>query len=336
LIEIELGGEVKQQVKVLYGGVVAMALLSAALLPAAASAAGGSNIASAPTVVYGQHTFGTTATGEFQCDPAEYWNLSMQAGDQVTIDWATANAHYAEDALIYPAGTTDFSINNASYLKRFYIGSNNHAEAIFSTGVGGSFPLIFTGEGDYCEGAGAPGPYDFTATVQHGLTIALKQYAHIRTTTVISASANLVNGTPVPDGAAFNLSVTWPNPNRESATYTATSVGGAFSFPLALPASAMGKTATLIVSRPADAQFLAAESAKLLVKVGRGAPPVVVTPCETATRRAHALAHRHRRLAANARLAHGATKRRLHRRARRVARKLRAARANAAAACATP
>ena len=97
----------------------------------------------------------------------------------------------------------------------------------------------------------------------------------------------------------------------------------------------MGKTATLIVSRPADAQFLAAESAKLQVKVGRGAPPVVVTPCEIATRRAHALARRHHRLAANARFAHGAVKRRLRRRAHRLAAKLRTARANAAAACAT-
>lgn len=326
----------KQRVKIFCGGFLASALLGAALLPAVAGAAGGSNIASAPTVAYGQHTFGSTATGEFECDPAEYWNLAMQAGDQVTIDWATANGHYAEEAMIYPAGTTDFSINNIGYLKRFSIGSNNHAEAIFSTGVGGSFPLIFTGEGDYCEGRGAPGPYDFTATIQHSLTIALKQYAHIRTTTAISAGANLVNGTPVPDGTAFNLSVTWPNPNHESAAYTATSVGGAFSFPLALPASAMGKTATLIVSRPADSQFLAAESAKLQVKVGRGAPPVVVTPCETATSRAHSLARRHRRLVANGRSARGATKRRLRRRAHRVAGKLRAARAHAVAICATP
>jgi hypothetical protein len=98
----------------------------------------------------------------------------------------------------------------------------------------------------------------------------------------------------------------------------------------------MGKTATLIVSRPADAQFLAAESAKLQVKVGRGAPPVVVTPCETATRRAHALGHQHRRLAAKARFARGAAKHRLHRHAHRVARKLRAARAHAAAVCSTP
>jgi hypothetical protein len=309
-------------------------MLGVTLLPASASAAGGANIASAPTVAYGQHTFGTTATGRFEsCYPAEYWSLSMKAGDQVTIDWAASSREFAYKARVYPAGTTDFSINNVSPLEIYYLGSNNHAEAVFKSGLSGAFPLIFIGENGCSESS--PGPYDFTATIQHALTISLKSYTHIRTTTVIAASANLVDGTPVPDGTAFNLSVTWPNPNHESATYTATSVGGAFSFPLALPASAMGKTATLIVSRPADAQFLAAESAKLQVKVGRGAPPVVVTPCETATARAHSLARQHRRLAAHARLAHGAAKRRLRRRAHRVAGKLRAARAHAATVCAT-
>jgi hypothetical protein len=311
----------------------AACLFFAALIPATAGAAGGSNVASAPTVVYGQHTFGNTATGEYDCGPAEFWNLSMKAGDQVTIDWATAEGRYANQAFIYPAGTTDFSINNVEYLHYYNIGSNNHAEAVFSTGVGGSYPLIFAASG--CNDDHNAGPYDFTATVQHGLTIALQQYAHIRTTTTIAASANLVDGTPVPDGTAFNLSVTWPNPSHEAATYTATSVGGAFSFPLALPASSLGKTATLIVSRPADAQFLAAESAKLQVKVGRGAPPVVVTPCETATRRAHSLARQHRRLVSHARFARGAAKRRLRRRAHHVAAKLRAARSHAAAVCAT-
>lgn len=312
---------------------VAACLLVAMSVPATASAAGGANIASAPTVVYGQHTFGNTNTGEWDCGPAEFWNLSMKAGDQVTIDWAATDGRYAHGAAIYPAGTTDFSINNVSYLKYYEIGENNHAEAVFSTGVGGSYPLIFAASG--CDEDHHGGPYDFTATIQHALTIALKSYTHIRTTTVIGASANLVDGTPVPDGTAFSLFVTWPNPNHESATYTATSAAGAFSFPLALPPSAMGKTATLIVSRPADGQFLAAESAKLQVKVGRGAPPVVVTPCETATRRAHSLARQHRRLVSRARFARGAAKRRLRRRAHRVAGKLRAARSHAAAVCAT-
>ena len=319
--------------KTLYRGfLTVVALLVAALPPATASAAGGANIASAPTVAYGQHVFGNTATGEYDCGPAEFWNLSMKAGDQVTIDWATTESRYANQLFVYPAGTTDFSINNVEALHTYDIGSNNHAEAVFSTGTSGSYPIIFAAEG--CDSSKNAGPYDFTATIQHGLTISLKPYTRIRTTTVISASANLADGTPVPDGMAFNLTVRWPNPNHEVATYTATSVGGAFAFPLALPESAKGKQAALIASRGPDPQFLGAESARLEVQVGRGAAPVVVTPCEIATRRVHSLARQRKRLATNARFAHGAVKRRLHRRARRVANKLRHARANAAATCA--
>jgi hypothetical protein len=311
---------------------IAVGVLTLAL-PAGASAAGGSNIASAPPVVYGQHTFGTTATGSVEnCYPAEYWSLPMKAGDQVTIDWATSDPDFAYKARVYPAGTTDFSINNISPLEIYYVGSNNHAEAVFKSGVSGSFPLVFIGR-DGCSER-SPGPYDFTVTIQHALTISLKSYTHIRTTTTIAASANLVDGTTVPDGMAFNLAVSWPNPNHESALYTATSVGGAFSFPLALPESARGKKATLIVSRGPDPQFLGAESAKLEVQVGKGAPPVVVTPCEVATRRAHALARQHHRLVARTRLARGPAKSRLRRRANRVGHKLRAARARAAANCA--
>jgi hypothetical protein len=303
-----------------------------ALLPAAANAAGGANIASAPTVAYGQHTFGNTATGKWGCQPAEYWNLSMKAGDQVTVDWATTAREYAYKALIYPAGTTDFSINNVNALGYYEIGSNNHAEAVFSTGTSGSYPLIFVASG--CGSEPHPGPYDFTATIQHGLTISLKSYAHIRTTTVIAATASTVDGVPVPDGLAFNLTASWPSqPSRESVTYTATSLGGAFAFPLALPETAKGKLATLIVSRPADAQYLAAESAKIEARVGRGAPPVVVTPCEVSRRHVHSLARQHRRLKRNAKLASGANRRRIQRRARRVGFKLRSARNHALAVC---
>lgn len=307
------------------------ALLLAALAPAPASAAGGSNIATAPNVVYGQHTFGNTGRGEWDCGPAEFWNLAMNPGDQVTVDWAAADRDYAVKAVIYPAGTTDFSINNVESVVYAYIGENNHAEMTFSTGTAGSYPLIFEASG--CGSGGHPGPYDFTVTLQRALTISLKNYTHIRTTTVISASANLADGSPVPDGMAFTLTVGWHSPDHESVLYTATSVGGAFSFPLSLPETAKGKKATLVVSRGPDPQFLGAESAKVEVKVGRGSPPP--TPCELATARAHSLARRHHRLARRARFARGRHGRRLRHRARLVGRRLRAARANAATACAT-
>jgi hypothetical protein len=313
-----------------WGGIAVLSLLIALAMPSShAYASGGANIASAPTIVFGQHTFGNTATGEWDCGPAEFWNLALKAGDQATIDWEASSGDYAHAAVIFPSGTTDFSINNVRYLSYYELGENNHGEAVFSTGAAGSYPLIFAANG--CDEDHHEGPYDFTATVQHSLVATLRQYAHIRTTTVISATANLADGTAVPDGLIFTLTVTWPEGG--TASYSAAISGGRLSFPLALPDTAKGKKATLIVTRGADAQFLAAESAKLEVNVGRGSPPP--SACELATRHAHALKRQYMRLRVQAARAHGVPRRRIRRHLRRIHRALRSARSEAASACAT-
>jgi hypothetical protein len=292
-------------------------------------ATGGANIASAPTVVFGQHEFGNTDHGSFGgCpDPAEYWLLSLGAGDQATIDWETTSEEYAEELNVYPAGTTDFSINNADTLAEFGLGSNDHAESVFHVGATGVYPIVFYGR---CDGAG--GPYDFTATVQHALLVTLKHYAHIKTTTVVTAVANLASGGPPPDGLAFTLTVSW---GRESAAYTAASSGGNLSFPLALPETAKGKTATLEITRAADSQFQEAKSEKLEVKVGSASVTPEPSACEMATAHAHSLARRYKRLKEHSFLAHGPTRRRLRRRARQVLHALKFARSEAASACGT-
>lgn len=300
-----------------------------AFLGGSASAAGGSNIATAPTILFGQHTFGTTATGEWDCGPAEFWNLALLPGDQATIDWGAAQRQYAWEAVIFPAGTTDFSINNVEPLNRYFVGENNKAEAVFSSGTGGNFPLIFAAEG--CDDDHPAGPYDFTVTDQHAITISLQQYPHIKPTTVVHATANLVNGAPVPDGSAFTLQASWAG---SVLTYTATSVAGGLSFPLALPEAAEGQTVTLVVSRGPDGNFLEAKSASYEVRVSR--PPVVpvITPCAEATRHARSLGRRHTRLVDEARGARGRARARLRHHAHVVGRNLRAARAAAGKACA--
>jgi hypothetical protein len=311
-------------------GVLALGLFLLVLPQVPAYASGGSNIATAPTVVFGQHTFGTTATGEYDCGPAEFWNLSLQPGDQATIDWGATQRSYANELFVYPAGTTDFSINNVQWLDRYLLGENAKAEAVFSSGTGGNFPLIFAAED--CDEDHHAGPYDFTVTDQHAVTATLRQFPHIRPTTTLTATASLVSGAPVPDGLVFTLGVTWPG---GVASYTAASVGGGLTFPIALPETAEGKTATFVVSRPADAQYLAVKSAGYEVLVSR--PRVVVagaSACEKATRHAHAVARQHARLARHAAHAHGLVRRLLRRRVHRVGRKLRVARAQATNACA--
>jgi hypothetical protein len=93
----------------------------------------------------------------------------------------------------------------------------------------------------------------------------------------------------------------------------------------------------LVVSRPEDAQYLAAQSGKVEAKVGRGTTPspvAVVPNCAAARRRTHILARQHHRLTRHARFVRGARKRQLRHKAHKVARKLRAARGRAAKACA--
>ncbi len=298
------------------------------LLPVGhAAASGGGNIASATTVSFGKHEFGNTSAGKFEgCYPATYWNLPLQAGDQVTIDWETPSHEYAYHLHVFPAGTTDFSINNVSPLETFGLGSNNQAESVFSVGASGVYPILFHGE---CGGTG--GPVDFTAVDQHELVTALKPYAHLRTNTIVTGTASLGDGSPVPDGLSFALNVTWPG---GSSTYSALSGAGGLTFPLALPESAIGKVATFTITRPADATYLATKSTSLKVKISSPVAPSA-TPCEEARARAHVLARQFRRLSRNAARAHGARRHHLQRRKRKVKRKLDAARAGAAQACAT-
>jgi hypothetical protein len=301
---------------------------------ASATAGGGKSIAGAPVIPFGQQQFGNLNEGahtENSCGAdvyTEWWTLSVAAGDRVRIDWEAQQLEYTA-LLVYPAGTTDFTYPDTNPLEKQELNANNKNEALITATVDGTLPVAFTSTDWSCLG-GTPGPYDFTAYVQHGLSVSLKPYTHIRTSTLISASVRRVNGAPAPDGLAFNLTVSWPD--HETATYAATSAGGVVAFPLALPETAKGKKATLIVSRPEDAQFLAAASAKLNVKVGQGGVSAA-DKCEAAVRRAHTLARQYRRLAVRVHFARGIRKRRLHRRLRAIGRRWQIARAQSAAAC---
>jgi hypothetical protein len=308
-----------------------VALLGLCFSAQADAAGGGADIASAPTVVFGQHEFGNTNKGVYgSCpDAAEYWLVSLRAGDQATIDWETTDSDYAGGLRVFPAGTTDFSLNNTNPLQYFSLGSNNHAESVFNVGSSGVYPIVFIGD---CEGSG--GPYDFTATVQHALVPTLKNYVHIKTTTTVTATVSLADGSPVPDGLGFALTVSWSG--KESVTYTATTAAGALAFPLALPETALGKTATLIITRPADGAYQEATSAKLEVKVGRGTTPTTKrSPCEIEEARLATLKRQYKRLKYHSLLAHGAQRRRLKNHARRVHRALKFVRGEAAKACGT-
>jgi hypothetical protein len=266
-------------------------IFSFAVLPAAAPASGGHNIESAPAVVYGQQEFGNTAdSGEFNCGHADFWNLSLRSGDQVTIDWETSDGVNARYLYVFPAGTTDYSINNAQALHEYQLGENDRAESIFSAPATGNYPLIFLAAG-CVEGLDpGEGPYDFTARDQHVVVVNLRQVFHVNTTSTLTGQASLADGTPVPDGLVFTLTASWQG--HGNAQYTASSSGGTLSFPLSLPASAQGADVTFIVTRPADNQYLAAKSAALSVLVARSQAPSPPLTSHHHRRRHH---HHHRR-----------------------------------------
>lgn len=314
------------------GLVVASVVLITALNAPPAFAAGGATIASAPIVPFGVQEFGTTATGEYDCGPGEFWNVVLQPSDQITIDWETAKEEYAYEVVVYPAGTTDFSINNVEPLERYYLGDNGKAEAVFSSGTGGTFPIIFAARG--CDEDNHAGPYDFTINRQRAILVSLAPQQNVNTNSMLGATAHFADGTPVPDGLSFTLEASWGDGN---ALYTATSSNGGLTFPLALSESAIGDTVSFVVTRPGDSQYQAVKSGVLESRVAKPyvAPPPPPPPpaCEVARQRAHVLARQYRRLHVRSLRAHGRARRRLVHHAAKVGRRFGTAKAHAGALC---
>lgn len=140
-----------------------------------AAATGGRDIASAPIVSYGEQEFGNTATdgGDPECwgeDCHSWWQLPTSAGDRITLDFEGSDC---TRAVVWPVGTTDFNVEDKSDLDSKGVGSNNKAELVVKASQTGSMPLDFTA--DDCSDS--PGPYDFAAHVQHGLSVTVPRKA---------------------------------------------------------------------------------------------------------------------------------------------------------------
>jgi hypothetical protein len=256
---------------------VAMAALLA-LVPASALAEGGKAISAAPSVVYGQQEFGNTASGQFlegSCGTGlfgggdgwrSYWSLEAMAGDLLTVNWeGTAGT----ELKIMPPGTTDYTLFQSEPAVSQELSSNLKNQAQYSVPLSGLMPLYFR----VCSDYGTPGPYSFTVTAQHGLSVNLPPRPNIRTNSIITGSAGLVSGAPIPNGTAFTLTASWSN---GSAGYSAVSTAGSLTFPLALPEEIEGQTITLALSRAADSQYLAPKAAEIQTHVAR--PRVLPKP----------------------------------------------------------
>jgi hypothetical protein len=252
----------------------------------------------APLVTVGQHYFGNTAnsrdgnaSGSISNGSVDLWRLPpLLTSDAITVAWHVVTNDVP--GLCLAQNIDDYNwaqegnICNGS--NGYLVAGNGSARTIIQAKSATSDPFLefYSGcfvdppdEVDNC-------PYDFVIeSIQHAIGIGLTPAARIKPTSTLTGSANLSNGSPVPDGLAFTLTATWVTPVNKashSRSYTAATSGGALAFPLNLPSSAQSKRVSLTVTRPADPQYLAASSPAREVMV------------ETLTRRHHRGRHHHR------------------------------------------
>jgi hypothetical protein len=172
-------------------------------LTGSALAAGGSSIAAAPTMVYGQQEFGNTATdGIFTAHDgyASWWQLPLIAGDHLTLDFEGAGVQCER---IWPVGTNDFNLNGATPVQVAITGSNGKQEVTLTASQDGSMPLEFQAGWPDCDKEGSlgpTGPYDFIANVQHALVVSLSVSKVNRRTHRTTFGLSLHN----PDGATVS------------------------------------------------------------------------------------------------------------------------------------
>jgi hypothetical protein len=336
-------------------GVCVLVVFALFLLGASSAMAfegGGRSPSTAPTIAVGQHYSGQlnnhrddTNYGGFA--EVAFWRLPpLSTRDVVTVDWHgapfTSSPGSFPICMILAQGIDDFNWGSV-FEQRDYCDSDGppyelsgsgsaHNEIVVQESTTNSSYLEFYAYANETNPAEYETfPYDFTlGPILHYLALALKPVQRVSATGIVRATANLATGQPAPDGLPFNLTVSWADGGV--ASYSATSSGGTVGFQLALPETAYGKSASFVVTHPADGTYQGIESEKQRIKVARPKPPPP-SPCELAETRALVLKRQYKRLKRNARYATGARKRHLSRRAKRVKRKLVAARREVKTLC---
>lgn len=260
------------------GAFLAAATLAAVSSPPAA-AEGGSSIAGAPVVAYGVHETGDTSNGgqgEFHwyCEDVgslnrnSFWQLPVTVGDHVTIDWGAVILG-STCLTVYPIGTNDYGVPTAEPEESTQQGSNGKQEMNFTAPATGSLILDFAAKGLYSGCTTCAGPYEFTAYVKHALQIALATPTPLYSNSTVTATVTQNTGAPIPNGLALTLRAQDEGAGLYEAT--ATTTNGVASFPLALPASAIGDEVTIVVVRSEDSQY--AEGVSNTVSATVEAPP---------------------------------------------------------------
>lgn len=176
-------------------------LLASMVLACGAFADGGATIAVAPRVTYGLQSFGNTTTAPPDTNRiySSYWLLPVFAGDRFVIDWQgpPPDGFGTDSLLLYPAGTTDYTVENTQWIDESDIGSNGSAQLSYTANTTGVMPLRF-----YADESHEAGPYNFTAYVTHAMTAAVQTVSTDRRAHRTNFRISLHN----PDGVALSPS----------------------------------------------------------------------------------------------------------------------------------
>jgi hypothetical protein len=336
---------------------VASFVVLAVVSEASAFEGGGRKPSEAPLIAIGQHYTGQLNNHKSDANYGGYkevaiWRLpALTTRDIVTVDWHgvpfTRGNEGFPVCMVFAQGIDDYNWGSVFGSTTEFRGCDEDGPVYSLAGSGTAQTAItaqetnstssyleFFADADEAEPSALETyPYDFTVQpIRHYLGVAIRAVKRVSANGSLSATATLASGSPVPDGLAFNLAVTWSGGG--SASYSATSAGGAVSFPLALPETAQGKDATFVVSHPADTQYGEAVSEKLVALVAKPKPvPVTQSPCSRAKQHLRVVGRQYSRLRRHASQARGLARRRLRHRVLRVKRQLRAARAQVGAEC---
>lgn len=263
---------------------LALALVCVSIAGSVATAAagafegGGRKPSEAPLIAYGQHYKGELNNHKDDANYGGYvevalWRLPpVSTRDTITVNWHvlpyTSSSGFPI-CLGLAQGVDDFSWGNVFQQLYSYScdddgpayevsgsGSAQTTITIQSTDAGNSYLEFFAYGNETSPAEYETYPYDFTVEPpRHFLGLALKPKKRVYANGAISGAVTLADGLRAPDGLPFSLTVTWGS--RGVATYSATTLGGGISFPLALPEDAVGERALFVVSHAADASYQA-------------------------------------------------------------------------------
>lgn len=228
----------------------------------AARAEGGTSIASAPSVAYGQQEFGSLPSIGKDCEySSSWWTVPVLAGDRLSIDWEAQDGQVRMK--LFPPGTTDFNFSQASQ-EDSELNENDKAELAYTASQAGSMPLQF--DTYLCSTQPAPGPYSFTAYVVHALRLFLPRRGRLPLGGSLAVGVHTPVGEPITEP---NLQVTLEVKVRGH-WYTigrATPINGTATVPFRLSVRLRHQHVSLRAVAHGSA-YQAAGSASVRVKVG--------------------------------------------------------------------